>query len=209
MNSIKISKGLLLKIAAAVVVALLVGAVFVLKRASSTPTLAAGQAQQSAPVSPSFAEQAPAVPLPQPSTVMTAQTVAETGDLLITTPIDFAALRSSGLPVIIDFGADSCIPCKEMAPVLADLNASLKGKAIIRFVDVWKYRDLANGVPLQVIPTQVLFDSKGKPFTPPESLDIEFNMYSLKDSGEHVFTTHEGGLDKSQMLSILAAMGLH
>ena len=134
--------------------------------------------------------------------------VIESGDLHITTPIDFSALRSSGLPVIIDFGADSCIPCKEMAPVLADLNISLKEKAIIRFVDVWKYRDLAAGVPLQVIPTQVFFDSSGKPFSPPESLAIEFIMYSLKDTNEHVFTTHEGGLDKPQMLAILAAMGM-
>ena len=95
-----------------------------------------------------------------------------------------------------------------MAPVLDELNRTLQGKAIIRFVDVWKYRDLAEGVPIQVIPTQVLFDSKGKPFTPPESMQIEFNQYSLKDTNEHVFTTHEGGLDKTQMLSILTAMGL-
>lgn len=132
----------------------------------------------------------------------------ETGDLLITTPIDFTALRASGLPVIIDFGADSCVPCKEMAPVLEELNETLKGKAIIRFVDVWKYRDLAEGIPLQVIPTQVLFDAQGRPFTPSDALQIEFNMYKLKDTNEHVFTTHEGGLDKSQMLAILKEMGL-
>jgi len=208
MNPRKINKGLQLKIAAAVVVALLVGGVFVLKRASAQATPTAGQEQASAPLSMAAPTPAPVVPSEQPSSILATQPAPDSGDLLITTPIDFTALRSTGLPVIIDFGADSCIPCKEMAPVLADLNASLKGKAIIRFVDVWKYRDLADGVPLQVIPTQVLFDSKGKPFNPPESLGIEFNMYSTKDSGEHVFTTHEGGLDKSQMLSILAAMGL-
>jgi thioredoxin 1 len=126
----------------------------------------------------------------------------------ITKPFDLEGYKASGLPVIIDFGADSCIPCKEMAPVLADLHGSLKGKAIIRFVDVWKYRDLSQGYPIQVIPTQVFFDAAGKPFTPPESLGIPVNMYSTRDADEHVFTTHEGGLTKDQLLSILRAMGM-
>lgn len=131
------------------------------------------------------------------------------GPLQLTAPFDLNALRNAGLPLIIDFGADSCIPCKEMAPVLEELHASLEGKAIIRFVDVWKYRELAEGIPLQVIPTQVFFDAQGKPFSPDMSkLQIPFNQYSTRDTNEHVFTTHEGGLDKAQMLAILAAMGM-
>lgn len=131
------------------------------------------------------------------------------GPLELTGPFDLESLRSAGLPLIIDFGADSCVPCKEMAPVLVDLHKSLEGKAIIRFVDVWKYRDLAQGIPLQVIPTQIFFDAQGKPFTPDMSkLEIPFTQYSTRDTNEHVFTTHEGGLDKAQMLAILAAMGM-
>jgi thioredoxin 1 len=137
-----------------------------------------------------------------------ANAVAIPSNLHVASPLDFAALRSSGLPVIIDYGADSCIPCKEMAPVLEELNKVLAGKAIILFVDVWKYRNLAAGVPIQVIPTQLFFDSNGRPFTPPENFPIQLTAYSLRDTGEHVFTTHEGGLDKSQMLAILTAMGM-
>jgi thioredoxin 1 len=193
----KLNTALIVKIVVPVVVVFLVGGVFLLKKQQNSATAVPKAASEAAlPASSSF------------SIVPSAAATAESGNLLITTPIDFDALRSSGLPVIIDFGADSCIPCKEMAPVLVELNKSLKGKAIIRFVDVWKYRDLAEGVPLQVIPTQVFFDSAGKPFNPPESLQIEFIMYSLKDTDEHVFTTHEGGLDKPQMLAILAAMGM-
>jgi thioredoxin len=129
-------------------------------------------------------------------------------DLHVTTPLDLEMLRSAGMPVIIDFGADSCIPCKAMAPVLAELNTSLAGRAIIQFVDVWKYRDLAQGIPMQVIPTQVFFDADGEPFSPPESLEIQFRVYTLTDTGEHVFTTHEGGLDEPQLLAILDAMGM-
>jgi thioredoxin 1 len=58
--------------------------------------------------------------------------------LFVTEPIDFDRLTSYGIPIMIDFGADSCVPCKEMSPVLKKLNAELQGKAIIRFIDVWK-----------------------------------------------------------------------
>ena len=188
--------GLIVKIAVVVIVIVLAVGVFLLKKS-----------QSAAPPTTLAAAEAPAAEVPSEAPAVST-VPAGSDNLLITTPIDFDALRSSGLPVIIDFGADSCEPCKAMAPVLAELHQSLQGKAIIKFVDVWKYRDLAEGVPLQVIPTQVLFDAKGKPFSPPESLQIEFNLYSMKDTNEHVFTTHEGGLDKPQMLAILAAMGM-
>jgi thioredoxin 1 len=179
MRNGKISTAPVIKIVVPVVVAALVAGVFFLKRSQNS------------------AQAAAAVPA-----------VSQLADLHVVTPIDYNALRSSGLPVIIDFGADSCVPCKEMAPVLAELNESLQGKAIILFVDVWKYKNLAEGVPLRVIPTQVFFDSSGKPFSPQEALKIEFVMYSARDTKEHVFTTHEGGLDKPQMLAILNAMGM-
>ncbi len=143
-----------------------------------------------------------------PASARAAEDVSTKDDLHVTSPIDFDQMRAAGVPVIIDFGADSCQPCKEMAPVLAELHKSLKGKAIIRFVDVWKYKNLAEGVPLRVIPTQVFFDSEGKPFKPPASLGIEFILYRRKDTNEHVFTAHEGGLNRAQMLEILNAMGM-
>jgi thioredoxin 1 len=129
-------------------------------------------------------------------------------DLLITEAIDLEQLKSYGLPIIIDFGADSCIPCKEMAPVLAKLNKDLRGKAIIRFVDVWKYQELSQDYPISVIPTQVLFDKDGKPFTPSDPQGMQMNMYSSKDTNEHVFTTHEGGMTEEMMLAALKEMGL-
>jgi thioredoxin 1 len=131
-----------------------------------------------------------------------------TGNLNITGPFDLEELRSAGVPVVIDFGADSCIPCKEMAPVLVALHDELKGKAIIRFVDVWKYRELADGIPLQVIPTQVFFDAAGKPFTPSAKLQIQLTQYSNRDTNEHIFTTHEGGITKEQLLAALDEMGM-
>jgi len=128
--------------------------------------------------------------------------------LYVTEAIDLEKLKSYGLPIIIDFGADSCVPCKEMAPVLKELNETLQGKAIIRFVDVWKHQNLAEGYPLRAIPTQFFFDKEGKPFTPSESIGVPMQMYSTRDTNTHVFTVHEGGMTKAQLLAALKEMGV-
>ncbi|KJS88213.1 MAG: thioredoxin [Peptococcaceae bacterium BICA1-8] len=128
--------------------------------------------------------------------------------LHVTEAVDIEQLKSYGLPIMIDFGADSCIPCKEMAPVLVKLNKELQGKAIIKFVDVWKYQELAQGYPISVIPTQVFFDKDGKPFTPSDPEAMQMYMYSSRETNEHVFTTHEGGMTEEMILAVLREMGL-
>lgn len=127
--------------------------------------------------------------------------------LHVTSNLDMEQLKSYGLPIIIDFGADSCDACKEMAPVLEELNESLRGKAIIKFVDVWKYQKLAKEFPLQVIPTQFFFDKDGNPYSPPDDVGIKFTKYNRNDNNEHVYTVHEGGLTKDQFLEILKELG--
>lgn len=119
---------------------------------------------------------------------------------------DLAALKAYGLPIIIDFGADYCQPCKEMAPILEEINREMRGKAIIKFVDTEKYYSIAENYPLRVIPTQVFYDEDGKPFVPKDANAYGMIAYSAKDSGEHVFTVHEGGLTKEQLFEILAEM---
>ena len=130
--------------------------------------------------------------------------------LRMTETVDFEALSAYGLPIIVDYGADSCIPCKQMAPVLEKTNEEFQGKAFVKFINVWDYPDAANNVPVQVIPTQVLFNADGTPFIPSDELakEIQFDMYSHKDTGEHIFTVHQGGLTEEQMWKILKEMGV-
>lgn len=134
----------------------------------------------------------------------------ETADFSLreTKAVDFEALSEYGLPIIVDYGADSCIPCKEMAPVLEKANKEFQGKAFIKFINVWDFPDAANNVPVQVIPTQVLFNADGTPFVPSDALakEIQFDMY--KNTGEHIFTVHQGGLTEEQMWAILKEMGV-
>ena len=127
------------------------------------------------------------------------------------TYIDLDTLTAYKLPIIIDFGADSCIPCKEMAPVLKTLNTEMQGAAIIKFVDVWKNGEAANDFPIQVIPTQVFINADGTPYVPSDSMadsNIEFTMYSYRETNEHAFTVHQGGLTEEQMRRILTDMGV-
>ena len=130
--------------------------------------------------------------------------------LNVSTAVDYNALFEYHLPVIVDYGSYSCIPCQQMASVLETLNAEMTEKAFIKFVDVWKYPDFANDVPIQVIPTQILFSADGTPFIPSEELsaEIEFMFYNDRQTNEHLFTTHQGGITEEQMRKILKEMGV-
>lgn len=130
--------------------------------------------------------------------------------LNVASAIDFEVLSEYGLPIIADYGSDSCIPCQQMAPALKTLNDEMAGKAFIKFVDVWEYADAANNVPIQVIPTQVIFNADGTPFVPSDELaaEIEFIMYSSRETDEHVFTVHQGGITEEDMRKILKEMGV-
>jgi len=145
---------------------------------------------------------------------ITAQTDSKNIDVESTTleisTVDLDKIKSYGLPFVIDFGSDSCIPCKEMAPVLETLHKDFQGKAIVHFVDVWKNTTAANNFPVSVIPTQVFFNTDGTPFVPSDELaqEIEFTIYRSKDTNEHVFTVHQGGVTEEQMRKIFAEMGV-
>ncbi|HCL01002.1 MAG TPA: thioredoxin [Lachnoclostridium phytofermentans] len=124
--------------------------------------------------------------------------------------IDLAELKLEGLPIVIDFGSDSCIPCKQMAPVLQKLHSEWNGKAIVHFIDVWKNASASDGFPMTVIPTQFFFNSDGTPYKPSEDIsnEIELSLYSTKDTGEHVFTAHQGSITEEEMKKIFMEMGV-
>ena len=126
----------------------------------------------------------------------------------VTEKLDLEHLKSYGLPIIIDFGADYCQPCREFAPILKTLNEEYQGKAIIRYVDVAKYQELADGFPVSVIPTQILIDASGNPYVPRDASAIPMKMYSDQNTGLHTYTAHEGGLTKTQAEMILKEMGI-
>ena len=68
------------------------------------------------------------------------------------------------LPRLVDLGADKCIPCKMMAPILEELDKEYAEIFNIEFLDVWKNPDEAKKHGIKIIPTQIFFDATGKEF---------------------------------------------
>jgi thioredoxin 1 len=66
-----------------------------------------------------------------------------------------------GMVTMLDLGANKCIPCKMMAPILEELKKEYNGKAAIAFVDVWEHVDQAKKYGIRAIPTQIFFDKQG------------------------------------------------
>ncbi|HUL31673.1 MAG TPA: thioredoxin domain-containing protein [Thermodesulfobacteriota bacterium] len=69
---------------------------------------------------------------------------------------------ASGKPVLVDFGANSCLPCRQMRPILKEIANEYSEKARILAIDVYKYQNLAKEYRVLMLPTLVFFDSKGK-----------------------------------------------
>jgi thioredoxin 1 len=66
------------------------------------------------------------------------------------------------LPRLVDLGADKCIPCKMMAPILEELKKDYDGTLSVEFIDVWKTPEKAKEYGITIIPTQIFFDASGK-----------------------------------------------
>ena len=66
------------------------------------------------------------------------------------------------LPKLVDLGADKCIPCKMMAPILEELKQNYTRTFTVEFIDVWKNPDKAKEYGISIIPTQIFYDSSGK-----------------------------------------------
>ncbi len=75
---------------------------------------------------------------------------------------EFNKAVKSGKPLLVDFGANNCVPCRQLRPILKDLAKEQMGKAEILIIDVYKFKSLAAEYKIQVVPTLIFFDKSGK-----------------------------------------------
>lgn len=91
----------------------------------------------------------------------------------------------SGLPKIVDLGADKCANCKKMVAILGEMEESQAPYFSVEFIDVWKNPEAAKPYKVSLIPTQVF----------------------LSASGEELFR-HEGFFSKEEILAKWNELGI-
>lgn len=78
-------------------------------------------------------------------------------------------VRQADHPVLVDFTASWCPPCKRMKPILAELEAEREGALSVVAIDVDANPDLAQQFQVQYLPTFILYKDG-------EALDLRYGM---------------------------------
>ena len=73
-----------------------------------------------------------------------------------------ADVLDSDTPVLVDFWAEWCGPCKMIAPALEEISEELAGKVTIAKMDIMENTDIPTSIGVQSIPLMVLYKN-GQP----------------------------------------------
>ena len=74
---------------------------------------------------------------------------------------NFAELKAGNLPLVVDFWATWCGPCRMVAPIIEELAAQYDGKIVVGKCDVEDNEELAAEFGIRNIPT-ILFFKNGE-----------------------------------------------
>lgn len=91
----------------------------------------------------------------------------------------FSELIKSEKPVLVDFYADWCGPCKAMSPVIREVAKAVQGKARVIKVDIDKSVQASQAYQVQAVPTFIIF-KKG-----------------------NILWRHSGMIDKNSLINML------
>lgn len=74
-----------------------------------------------------------------------------------------AQVLNSDKPVLVDFWAEWCMPCRMLAPTIDEMAEEFAGKASVGKLDIDSNQEVAASLGISAIPTVILFKG-GKPF---------------------------------------------
>ncbi len=113
------------------------------------------------------------------------------------------AVLMSELPVLVEFGAEWCGPCKQVRPELEALASELAGKAKVVAVDIDRSPLLAQQLGVQSVPTFVVFH-QGRPVTGKVGALRRKQLRELLDA---VLPRAAGALNAAELARLLGARG--
>jgi thioredoxin 1 len=101
------------------------------------------------------------------------------------TPGATPPIPTPGMVTMVDLGANQCIPCKMMTPIIEELKKEYENRVSIIFIDVWKNPEMAQRFAVRGIPTQIFYGKDG----------VEFGR-------------HMGFMDKKSIISAFEKLGV-
>lgn len=76
---------------------------------------------------------------------------------VVITKENFEALKNGNLPLVVDFWAEWCGPCRMISPVISQLAEEYDGKIVVGKCNVEECEDLAAEFGIRNIPTLLFF----------------------------------------------------
>ncbi len=114
------------------------------------------------------------------------------------TTTDPTAAAKAGLPRLLELGSTTCVPCKMMAPILAELKKEYAGSLHVEFIDVWDDPNPGKTYGIKLIPTQIFFDASGKERWRHEGFISKADILAKwKELGVNLSATPPPGPDRS------------
>ena len=86
-------------------------------------------------------------------------TASEQGRKTVLEPLP--EIPAPGMVTMVNLGAESCLPCRMMQPILKELRIEYENQVSFPFIDTWKYTDQGQRFRITSIPTQIFYDQNG------------------------------------------------